>query len=145
MTMLRAAVYAALALWPSPALADLIEPGLWRIISRVEIGGAPTAPQASTKCVTPEQSKDLAKTFAPAPTMINSECGALEQSLEGNRLRWKLLCVGQLDMELTGDYTFIDPQHYSATVWTRSAMAGRLMNETRTTLYAERIQDCPLR
>ena len=128
----------------SPASADdVMEPGLWRIISRIETGGAQSPPQQSAKCVTPEQASDVAATFSPAPRMINSECGEVERSLEGTRLRWKLVCTGQLDMELTGDYTFIDPQHYAATVWTRTAMAGRLMSETRTTLYAERISECP--
>jgi hypothetical protein len=28
-------------------------------------------------------------------------------------------------------------------VWTRTAMAGRIMSETRTTLYAERVSECP--
>lgn len=139
----RVALSAVLALWTSAALADGIEPGLWRIITRIETGGAPSPSQQSAKCVTPEQAKNLTATFSPAPRMVNSECGPIEQSLEGNRLRWKLVCTGQLDMELTGDYTFIDPQHYAATVWTRTAMGGRLMNETRTTLYAERVSECP--
>jgi hypothetical protein len=120
----------------SRACADVLEPGLWKIITRIESGGAMSPPQQSAKCVTPEQASDVATTFSPAPRMINSECGALERSLEGTRLRWKLVCTGQLNMELTGDYTFIDPQHYAATT-------GRLMSETRTTLYAERVSECP--
>ena len=136
-------VMSALALLAAPARADIMEPGLWKIISRIETGGAPSPSQQSVKCVTSAQAKDVVATFSPAPRMINSECGAIEHNLEGTRLRWKLLCTGQLDMELTGDYTFIDPQHYAATVWTRMAMAGRLMSETRTTLYAERVSECP--
>jgi hypothetical protein len=133
----------ALTLSVGPAQADIIEPGFWKIITRIESGGAASPSQQSAKCVTPAQARDVVATFSPAPRMINSECGALEHSLEGTRLRWRLLCTGQLEMELTGDYTFIDPQHYAATVWTRTAMAGRLMSETRTTLYAERVSECP--
>src|SRR5262245_44375061 len=133
----------ALALWVAPACADIMEPGFWKVVSRIETGGSWSPPQQSAKCVTSAQAKDVVATFSPAPRMVNSECGAPESSLEGTRLRWKLVCTGQLDMELTGDYTFIDPQHYAATVWTRTAMAGRLMSETRTTLYAERVSECP--
>jgi hypothetical protein len=139
----RAALSAVLVLCAPAALAEGIEPGLWRIISSIESGGATNPPQRSTKCVTAEQAKNLAATFSPNPRMVNSECGALEQNLEGNRFRWKLVCTGQFHMELTGDYTFIDPQHYSATVWTRTAIGGRPMIETRTTLYAERVSECP--
>ena len=135
--------FAAVVLGSSSACADVLEPGLWNIITRIETGGAMSPPQQSAKCVTPEQANDVATTFSPTPRMVNSECGAIERSLEGTRLRWKLVCTGQFNMELTGDYTFIDPQHYAATVWTRTAMAGRLMSETRTTLYAERVSECP--
>jgi len=139
----RAAGFVVFMLATSSTRADVLEPGLWKIITRIETGGVPSPPQHSAKCVTPEQAQDVATTFSPAPRMINSECGAIERSLEGTRLRWRLVCTGQFNMELTGDYTFIDPQHYAATVWTRTAMAGRLMSETRATLYAERVSECP--
>jgi hypothetical protein len=91
-------VMCGLALLVAPAHADIIEPGLWKIITRIETGGAASPPQQSAKCVTSAQAKDVATTFSPAPRMINSECGAIELSLEGTRLRWKLVCTGQMDM-----------------------------------------------
>jgi hypothetical protein len=139
----RAAVAALLVACTSTAFADGIEPGLWKIISRMETNGVMSAPQASAKCLTPEQTRDLAATFSPAPRTINSECGPLERDLDGDRLKWKLVCTGQLDMELTGDYTFRDQRQYAGIVRTRTAMGGRPMSDTVTTLYAERVSDCP--
>ena len=139
----RIAVSAVLVVATSAALADGIEPGLWKIVSRIETNGVMSPPQESAKCLTPEQTRDLAATFSPAPRMINSECGPIERSLDGDRLKWALTCKGQLDMELTGDYTFRDQRQYAGIVRTRTAMGGRPMSDTVTTLYAERVSDCP--
>ena len=141
--LFRVAVVALLVVCTSVALADGIEPGLWKIVSRTEINGVMSPPQESAKCLTPEQTRDLAATFSPALRTINSECGAIERSLDGDRLKWKLICTGQLDMELTGDYTFRDQRQYAGIVRTRTAMGGRPMSDTVTTLYAERVSECP--
>ena len=136
-------VASLLAVCASTAFADGIEPGLWKIISRIETNGVMSPPQESTKCLTPEQIRDLAVTFSPVPRTINSECGPIERSLDGDRLKWKLSCTGQLNMELTGDYTFRDRRQYAGIVRTRTAMGGRPMSDTVTTLYAERVSNCP--
>ena len=139
----RVAVAAVLVAHASTAFADGIEPGLWKIFSRIETNGVIGPQQESTKCLTPEQTGDLAVTFSPAPRTINSECVAIERTLDGDRLKWKLVCKGQLDMELTGDYKFRDGRQYAGIVRTRTAMGGRPMSDTVTTLYAERVSDCP--
>jgi hypothetical protein len=138
-----AVVSASLALLASNASADGIEPGLWKIISRIEANGAMSPPRESSKCFTAEQAKDLVATFSPAPTTINSECGKPESSLDGDRLKWKLVCKGQLNMEITGDYTFREGRQYGGIVRTTTSMGGMPMNDTVTTLYAERVSDCP--
>jgi len=137
------AVSAVLIVCTSAAFADGIEPGLWKIISRIESNGAVSPSRESAKCFTAEQARDLVATFSPAPRMINSECAPLESSLDGDRLKWKLTCKGQLDMEVTGDYKFRDQHQYAGIVRTMTAMAGQPMSDTVTTLYAERVSDCP--
>jgi hypothetical protein len=132
----------ALASWVSTAFADGIEPGLWRITSRVETNGVLGPPQISAKCLTPDQTRDLATTFSPVMGTINSECAPIERSLVGPKLSWKLVCKGQLDMELTGDFEFDTPRHYSAKMRTKSAMNGTPMVDLRHTLDAERVSDC---
>jgi hypothetical protein len=139
----RVAVSAVLVVSSSTAFADGIEPGLWKIISRIESNGAVSPSRETSKCFTAEQARDLVATFSPAPRMINSECAPLDSSLDGDRLKWKLTCKGQLDMEVTGDYKFRDQHQYAGIVRTTTAMGGRPMSDTVTTLYAERVSDCP--
>lgn len=138
----RVLVVAVVAFWGSDALADGIEPGLWKIISRVESNGAASPSRESSKCFTAAQARDLVATFSPAMRTINSECAPLEANLEGGRLKWKLTCKGQLDMEVTGDYTFRDQHQYAGIVRTRTQMGGQPMSDTVTTLFAERVSDC---
>ena len=123
--------------------ADDIEPGLWKITSRVETGGVPAPPHESQKCLTPEDTRDLAATFSPVSRTINSECAPIERSLVGAKLTWKLVCKGQLDMQLTGDFTFDKPRHYTATVTSKAVMAGMPVANSKTMLEAEWVSECP--
>jgi len=127
----------------STALADGIEPGLWKIISRIESNGAISPSRESAKCFTAEQARDLLATFSPEMRTINSECAPLESSLEGDRLKWRLVCRGQLNMEVIGDYKFRDQNQYAGIVRTTTAMGGQPLSDTVTTLFAERVSDCP--
>ena len=63
-----------------------------------------------------EETADLATTFSPIPRTINSVCAPIERSLNGPLLTWRLVCKGQLDMELTGEFNFDSPHHYTGTV-----------------------------
>ncbi len=138
----RFALATALALAASGAFADEIEPGLWRITTRTETGGVIGPPHESSKCLTPEQTHDLATTFSPVPSTVNSVCAPIERSLNGRRLSWRLVCRGQLDMELTGEFDFDTPRHYSATVRTKASMAGMQMVDSQNTLEAEWVSEC---
>ena len=37
----------------------------------------------------------------------------IERHLEGKELNWRLVCKGQLNMELTGEFNFDTPHHYT--------------------------------
>src|SRR6202047_5650211 len=106
------------------AMADGIDPGLWKVITRTETGGVIGPPHESSKCLTAEQTHDLTTTFTPVPNTVNSVCAPIEHSLAGDKLSWRLTCKGQLDMELTGDFTFDSPHHYSGTGRTKAQMGG---------------------
>jgi len=53
-----------------------------------------------------------------------SECAPLEASLDGDRLKWKSHCKGQLDMVVIGDYKFRDRINMPASCGPRRRMAA---------------------
>src|SRR5580692_4628177 len=129
--VLAAAVLLTLA--ATAASAAGIDPGLWKVISRTATGGVIGPPHETSKCLTPEQTRDLATTFSPVAGTINSVCGPIERNLSGGKLTWRLVCKGQLDMELTGEFSFDDPHHYSGVIHTKAEMAGTPMVDSRNT------------
>ncbi len=134
---------AILGLGTSMACADGIDPGLWQISTRIATGVVLGPPQQSQKCLTPAQTSDLAATFSPLASTINSECAPLERSFEGGKLTWKLTCKGQLNMELTGEFNFDSPRHYSATIHNTAEMAGQPMVNSQSVLEARWVSECP--
>jgi Protein of unknown function (DUF3617) len=124
------------------AMADGIDPGLWKVITRTETGGVIGPPHESSKCLTADQTRDLTTTFSPVPNTVNSVCAPIEHNLAGDKLNWRLTCKGQLDMELTGDFTFDSPHHYSGTVRTKAQMAGMTMVDSQNTLEGQWVSEC---
>ncbi len=139
----RIVLIGAFALSASAASADGIEPGLWKIISRTESGGAAGPPHELSKCLTAEQTSDLAITFSPIPSTINSVCAPIERSLRGPLLTWHLVCKGQLNMDLSGEFDFDSPHHYTGTVRTRAEMPGMPMVDLRNTVEGQWVSACP--
>ncbi len=135
--VIAGAMGAASVAWAPVACADGIEPGLWKIITRTATGGVIGPPHESSKCLTAAQTGDLATTFSPVAGTVNSVCAPIERSLVGPRLIWRLVCKGQLDMELTGEFNFDSPHHYTATVQTKAAMAGTPMVDSQNTLEGQ--------
>jgi len=133
----------ACALGGSTVLADGIEPGQWQVISRTQTGGVIGPPHESSKCLTPQDVADLATTFSPISRTVNSTCAPIERSLAGTRLIWRLTCKGQLDMELTGEFNFDSPRHYTAIVQSKAAMAGMPMVDSQENIEARWLSACP--
>jgi hypothetical protein len=93
--------------------------------------------------LTAEAVADLDKTFSPVSRTTNSTCEQVEHEVSPQRLKWRLQCRGQIDMDVAGEFTFDSPEHYSATIVARSSMQGRLMQEVRTSIQGERVGECP--
>jgi Protein of unknown function (DUF3617) len=134
---------AALAFAAAAARADGIAPGLWKITTHPESGGVAGPPHQSSKCLTAEQTSDLGATFSPIPATVNSVCAPMERSLKGPLLTWHLVCTGQLNMELSGEFDFDSPHHYSGTVRTKAAMAGMPTVDSQNTIEGEWVSACP--
>ncbi len=133
----------ACALGSAASFADGIEAGLWQVISRTQTGGVIGPPHESSKCLSAQEVNDLAATFSPASRTVNATCAPIEKSFNGSRLTWKLSCKGQLDMELTGEFNFDGPQHYTAIVQSKAAMAGMPMVDSQENIEARWLSACP--
>jgi hypothetical protein len=114
-----------------PAAADGIEPGLWQITS-----------QTKTRCLSAEQAGDTTATFSPEYRTVNSDCERAEFLSTASRLKWRMLCKGQLDMDVSGDFTFDTTKHYSAKIESKGSVAGRTMVETSVTIDGEHLGEC---
>jgi Protein of unknown function (DUF3617) len=133
----------AAAVAASTAFADGIEPGLWKITTQTENAGMPGSTHQSSKCLTAAQTNDLGATFSPVATTINSDCAPIERSLKGPLLSWHLVCKGQLNMELSGEFDFDSPHHYTGKVRTQADMPGMPNVDSRNTVEGEWVSACP--
>jgi hypothetical protein len=124
------------------AAENLIEPGQWKITTNTLMNGSAMPPQVKARCLTPEQAGDVGKTFGAAIDTVNSTCERTEYEASGRTLKWRLQCKGQLDMDVSGDFNFDSPVHYTATISTKGWMAGSLMSDVKTELTGERVSEC---
>ena len=120
-----------------------IQPGQWKITSSIVMNGAAMPSQVKQRCLTPEQAGDVAKTFGPVSSTVNSTCEPAEPETAGRNLKWHLQCKGQLDLDVLGDFNFDSADHYTATVISKGVMAGKLISDVKTELEGARIGECP--
>jgi hypothetical protein len=123
--------------------ADGLRAGQWQTVQTPEINGVVGPVQHGTRCLTPEAVADLDKTFSPVSRTTNSTCERVEHESTPERLKWRLRCTGQIDTDVTGEFSFDDPERYSATITARSFMQGRLMQSVRTSIEGQRVGECP--
>lgn len=145
MALTRAGALAALFCLATMGHADAdgLRAGQWQTVQTPEINGVAGPPQRGIRCLTPEAAADLDKTFSPISRTTNSTCERVEHESTPQRLKWRLQCTGQIDMDVEGEFTFDTPEHYAATIVARSFMQGRLMQSVRTSIEGQRVGDCP--
>jgi hypothetical protein len=124
------------------AAAEGIAPGEWKLTETIVMNGNKAAPQSRTRCFSPEQASDTATTFLPDTGTMNSTCTRVEFNSSATALRWRMRCTGQMEMDVSGDFTFDTPQHYSATVVSKGAMGGREVVNTTVSIEGERVGEC---
>jgi len=133
---------AACCLTSLPAAADGIAPGEWKLTETIVMNGSKTTAQTRTRCLSPEQAGDTAATFSPEYRTVNSDCERVEFNSSATALRWRMRCTGQMDMDVAGDFTFDTSRHYSATIVSKGAMAGREVVNTTVSIEGEHVGDC---
>jgi hypothetical protein len=125
-----------------PAAADGISPGLWQLTETVIMNGAASAPQVRTRCLSAEQAGDTGATFTPEYRNVNSNCERAEFQSTASKLKWRMVCKGQMDMDVSGDFTFDTPKHYTATIQSKGSMAGREFVNTSVAIVGEHLGEC---
>jgi len=126
----------------SAAAEDVIESGRWKVTTNTVMNGATMPPQVKAKCLTPEQTGDIAKTFVPEVGTVNSNCERAEYEAAGRKLKWRLQCKGQIDMDVAGSFDFDSPRHYTAVIASKGWMAGSLISDVKTQLEGEHVGAC---
>ena len=140
--VLQIASSLAAVLLASPATAEGLQAGQWKVTSTPEINGAPAPPNERMRCMTPAEVADLGKTFSPETNTVGAACERAEHELTATSLKWRLTCTGQINMDVAGAFAFETPQRYSAEVRTQMTMAGQTM-QSRVKITGERVGDCP--
>jgi Protein of unknown function (DUF3617) len=130
------------AITASAAADESIEPGQWKVTSKTLVNGATQPPQVKSRCLTPDQAGDLSTTFGTVMTMVNSTCERTEYDATGRKLKWRMQCKGQIDMDVVGDFNFDTSSHYSATVTSKAWMAGQQVSDVKTELEGEHVGAC---
>jgi Protein of unknown function (DUF3617) len=140
--LILAGCLAATGVLAMPAHADGLEAGLWRSLQTPTLNGITSPPRESTRCLRAADVNDLGRTFSPVVGTTNSSCERVEHELTPQRLRWRLQCRGQLDMDVAGEFIFERPDRYTATIVAISSMLGKTMQEVQTRIEAERVGEC---
>jgi Protein of unknown function (DUF3617) len=122
--------------------AEGLQSGLWRSIQTPALNGIVGPPRETMRCLRDAEVADLERTFSPVYGTTNSACEQVEREFTPQRLKWRLQCRGQLDMDVAGEFVFERPDRYTATIVASSSMLGKLMQETHTRIEAERVGEC---
>jgi hypothetical protein len=138
--ILLAAAVAAIA--APGAHADGLDAGLWRSVQTPTLNGIAGPPRETMRCLRDAEVNDLDRTFSPVYGTTNSACEQTEHEFTPQRLKWRLQCRGQLDMDVAGEFVFERRDRYTATIVASSSMLGKLMQETLTRIEAERVGEC---
>lgn len=142
-TILAACLVAASALMaPSPARADGLQAGLWRSVQTPTLNGMVGPPRETMRCLRDADVNDLDRTFSPVYGTTNSACEQVEHEFTPQRLKWRLQCRGQLDMDVAGEFVFERTDRYTATIVALSSMLGKVMQQVHTRIEAERVGEC---
>jgi hypothetical protein len=131
-----------LAVVATPAAADGIQPGLWKITTTVVNNGERSPPQTNARCLTAEQAADLAGTFSPRFGGVNTSCERTQYDKSEQKLIWRLQCRGQVNMDSAAEFIFFSPLRYTATIATKGWIGGHQLADTQVALEGEFVGAC---
>ena len=101
-----------------------VKAGLWRAIQTPTLNGIAGPPRETMRCLREADVNDLDRTFSPVYGTTNSACEQVEHEFTPQRLKWRLQCRGQLDMDVAGEFVFERRDRYTATIVASSPCSG---------------------
>lgn len=122
--------------------APAIQPGEWKITTKTMMNGAVTPPTVRTRCFTAEQARETAKTFGPQFGTVNSTCAEPAIETTDKSVKWRLICRGQMNMDVAANFDFESETHYKAVVLSKAEMGGQVLSNSMTETEGERTGDC---
>jgi hypothetical protein len=123
------------------ALADGIEPGEWQLTETITVNGQEMPAQVRSRYLSAEEASDTAKTFTPEYRTVNSNCERVEFKSTATTLSWRMQCTGQMDMDVSGEFVFDTPKHYSGKIVSRGAVGGRQFVDSRVSIEGEHVDE----
>jgi hypothetical protein len=123
--------------------AQELQAGLWKVVTTPEINGTTGPDQETRRCLTADDVNNIEATFSPNSRTTNSTCERTEHELSPERLKWRLQCKGQIDIEVAAEFIFAAPEHYTATITTQASMLGKQIQRSRASIEAQRVGACP--
>lgn len=125
------------------ARADGLEAGQWRLTTLATVNGRDMPAQQSLRCLRPEDVADLERTFSPVFMTVNSDCERVEHESTPQRLKWRLICRGQMNMDVAGEFVFETRERYVAIMNTKGQLsAGGPLQSQRSVIEATRVGEC---
>lgn len=128
---------AGTAAWAAP----ILQPGAWRITTRMTMPGTPFPPHSMTltTCYSPKQVANMKKWSPPGKNP--NACKRIAYHVSGNTVTWTSRCGGPHPGVSTGRITY-HPDFYQGTVTTRiTNPQGGTMNVTDR-FKARRVGPC---
>ena len=125
--MLFAAAATSLLMLATPARAAIeLEPGQWQDTETGDEDGKPVKPEVTSDCMTPEEAKDPVKSLSVMKD-TSGQCKKLDVKQSGNTVSIVMMCGDpkEMQIDMTGSYTFIDRKHYTGTMKTTIIIAGK--------------------
>ena len=133
------AVFFAMAV-PVEAMQSL-QSGQWRLTSKNERNGVVTEKPTATRCISPDQAKQIPRR-TPPDTAQHANCTTADFKESGNAVSWRMQCTGTPTVETIVNYTVPDPQHYTAT-FKSTVTLGSMTRSSTLSIQGTRTGECP--
>ncbi len=142
MKLVTVSLAVTLALLSNAAAEEGIQPGLWKITTTVINNGMPAPPRTAGRCLSAAQANDLADIFSPRFGGVNTDCHRTQYEKTDKKLKWRLECRGQVNMDSTAEFTFFSPLRYTATISTKGWLGNQQIVDTHMALEGEFVGPC---